>query len=105
MRLPIFGISTWWEHAIRLALPVRHLSFVIKDDMTPATIKVSLMTLILLVGLRGKVRLTGRLGPNNALAGNYLCSVRGFVLPGINRNRGLIPIGRGFEEVLLLAGR
>ena len=77
MRLAIFGISTWWEHAIRLALPVRHLSFVIKDDMTPATIKVSLMTLILLVGLRGKVRLTGRLGPNNALAGNYLLQCKG----------------------------
>merc|ERR1719316_1508358 len=42
---------------------------------------------------------------DDALAADDLRRVGALVLEGVHGDRGLVPVGRGLEEVLLLAGR
>merc|ERR1719440_2599688 len=84
VRLAVLRVRARRDDAVGLALPVGHVALVVEDDVA---------------------RLARRLGADDALAGDDLGRVGALVLEGVHGDRGLVPVGRGLEEVLLLAGR
>merc|ERR1719310_810387 len=84
VRLAVLRVRARRDDAVGLALPVGHVALVVEDDVA---------------------RLARGLGADDALARHDLRRVGALVLEGVHGHRGLVPVGRGLEEVLLLAGR
>lgn len=74
---------TGWNHAVTLALPVRHLSLVINDDIT---------------GLPYSLR------TNNSLYGHNFADERFLCLEKLHWDILLLPVGICFKIILRLAG-
>ena len=83
MWLAVLGVDSRWDNSVGLALPVRHFTEVIDDDVAS---------------------FTDGIGTDDSLDGNHFANVRSGRFESLKRDVGLVKVRVGLQEILFATG-